>query len=177
MATKQPPAGSYAASRPRWTWLGGEVIAIVVGLLFSAVSLYFMVQGFVFLHEESRLETEGIPATATVIEMRSYSGSRGGSSYSPILGFTDAAGKEHVIACSFYTLPYCEGQRISIVYLPSEPEILRVVEDRLSPGWQNVFCSALFLLIWGGCAALGFYAIKKKHRKKRRFFKKNVIFS
>ena len=28
-----------------------------------------------------------------------------------------------------------------------------------------------------GCAALGFYAIKKKHRKKRRFFKKNVILS
>lgn len=172
MAAKQQPAGRSAASRPRWTWLDGELIAIVVGLLFSAVSLYFMAKGFIFLHEESRLETDGIPATATVIEMRSSSGSRGGSFYSPILGFTDAAGKEHVVDCQFYTLPYCEGQRIPIVYLPAEPEILRVEEDRMSPGWQNVLCGAIFLLVWGGCAALGFYAIRKKHRKKRRFLRK-----
>ena len=46
------------------------------------------------------------------------------------------------------------------------------VEDRLSPGWQNVLCGAIFLLIWGGCAALGFYAIQKKRHKKRRFLRK-----
>ena len=172
MARKQQSTGggrkASAASRPRWTWLDGELIVLIAGLLFSAFSIYFIVCGFIFLHEENRLKTEGRPATATVLEMKAHSH----RFYSPTLRYADATGRQHVVECSFSTLNYCEGQRVPIVYLPSEPEILRVKEDSLSPGWQNVLCGALFLLIWGGCAALGFYEIRKKFRKKRRFLRK-----
>ena len=172
MVRKQQSTGggrkASAAPRPRWTWLDGEHIVLIAGLLFGAFSIYFIVCGFVFLHEESLLETEGRPATATVLEMKAHSH----RFYSPTLRYADATDRQHVVECSFSTLNYCEGQRVSIVYLPAEPEILRVEDDRMSPGWQNVLCGAIFLLIWGGCAALGFYAIRKKHRKKRRFLRK-----
>lgn len=173
MVGKQRSSGGRKGAAVRSVLLDGAFIALVVGLAFSAVSLYFMAQGFVLLHEENRLSTGGKSASATVVELRVYSGGRnGGSMYYPILSYTDAAGRQHVVDCQFSTNYYHEGKRIPIVYLPAEPGILRVVEDRLSPGWRNVLCGGLFLLIWGGCAALGVHEIRKKRRKKRRFLRK-----
>ncbi len=120
-------------------------------------------QGVCYLHTESRLETEGVHATATVVKMRSSGGGGRGhsASYYPTLRFTDAAGCEHTLDYPIRTNKYPKGHKLDVVYLAAEPNTLRIVESGMSSGWVSVLGGVLFAAVGCGVLCVGMRMRKK----------------
>lgn len=137
----------------------------VVWVLFSSILL---VNGLLMLHDESRLESEGKQTTAVVVKMRKHTSSGGrrsssSVSYYPTLRFRDATGKVHKVEYEVSTDNFPIGEKLLITYLPSDPEVLRLVDDGLSPGVCFTLSGCFFVLVGCGFVFIG-YKMKKKSR-------------
>lgn len=136
----------------------------MVWILFSAV---FLVKGLLMLHDESLLESEGKQTTAVVVKMRKDTSGGGGRrssssvSYYPTLRFADATGKVHKVEYEVSTDNFPIGEKLPITYLPSDPELLRLVDDGLSPGACLTLSSSLLILVGCGLMFIG-YRMKQK---------------
>ncbi|MBR5887869.1 MAG: DUF3592 domain-containing protein [Akkermansia sp.] len=102
--------------------------------------------GLGLLHTEYRLAHEGLRTTATVLRMEGSAN----SGYFPELQFTDTAGTTHVLKYNISTDNYPKGHRLPIVYLPSDPESLRIVTDSPSPGLIFTLGGG-FIMLLGAC--------------------------
>lgn len=119
-------------------WIGG--IFTPLGLLFAAIGGWFFV-------EDRQLAAEGLRAEGQVIELVSVRDSDGGSTYKPVVEFTDADGRTHRFTSSFSSSPpaHSPGERIEVIYLPADPG--RAVID-------SFLGRHLFPLIFGGIGTL-----------------------
>lgn len=137
----------------------------VVWVLFSSI---FVLNGLKMLYDESRLESEGKQTTAVVVKMRKHTSSGGrrrssSVSYYPTLRFRDATGKVHKVEYEVSTDNFPIGEKLLITYLPSDPEVLRLVDDGLSPGVCFTLSGSFFVLVGCGLVFIG-YKVKKKSR-------------
>lgn len=138
------------------------------GVVWILLSSIFLVNGLLMLHDESRLESEGKQTTAVVVKMRKHTSSGGrrrssSVSYYPTLRFRDATGKVHKVEYEVSTDNFPIGEKLLITYLPSDPEVLRLVDDGLSPGVCLTLSGCFFVLVGCGFVFIG-YKMKKKSR-------------
>lgn len=161
-APKLDAWGTPLAEQP-WDKKNNCRFFMVFGTVFILLGLLGLGQGVCYLHTESRLETEGVQATATVVKMRSSGG--GGrnhsASYYPTLRFTDAAGGMQMVDYPIGTDKYSLGHKLPVVYLPSDPDTLRIVESGMSSGWVSVLGGVLFAAFGSGILCVGLRMSKK----------------
>ena len=136
----------------------------VVWVLFSSI---FVLKGLFMLHDERLLESEGKQTTAVVVKMRKHTSSGGrrrssSVSYYPTLRFRDATGKVHKVEYEVSTDNFPIGEKLLITYLPSDPEVLRLVDDGLSPGTGFTLTGCFFVLVGCGFVFIGYKLNKKK---------------
>lgn len=161
-APKLDAWGTPLAEQP-WDKKNDRRFFLIFGAAFVFFSLLGLGQGVLRLHTESRLEAEGVQATATVLKVRtSGSSGRGHSeSYYPTLRFTDATGRVQTVDYHIGTDNYPVGCKLPIIYLPTDPESLRIEEPGLSPGVVSVLGGVIFSFVGGGILIFG-YRMKKK---------------
>lgn len=161
-APKLDAWGTPLAEQP-WDKKNDRCFFLIFGAAFVFFGLLGLGQGVLRLHTESRLEAEGVQATATVLKVRtSGSSGRGHSeSYYPTLRFTDAAGRVQTVDYHIGTDNYPVGCKLPIIYLPTDPESLRIEEPGLSPGVVSVLGGVIFSFVGGGILIFG-YRMKKK---------------
>ena len=112
-----------------------------------------------YLREEIRLDKEGVQTTATVLRVRDEY--RNDSHlYYPTLQFADTTGVTRTIEYPHATDDYPIGRQLSVTYLPSDVETLRIEDGIISPAWSTLLGSGIFML--AGVAMLCGY---KKWRK------------
>ncbi|MDO5465169.1 MAG: DUF3592 domain-containing protein [Akkermansia sp.] len=161
-APKLDAWGTPLAEQP-WDKKNDRRFFLIFGAVFVFFGLLGLGQGVLRLHTESRLEAEGVQATATVLKVwTSGSSGRGHSeSYYPTLRFTDAAGRVQTVDYHIGTDNYPVGCKLPIIYLPTDPESLRIEEPGLSPGVVSVLGGVIFAFVGGGILIFG-YRMKKK---------------
>lgn len=140
---------------------------VAFGVVWILFSLVFVVVGVLDMRTESRLETEGASATATVVGVREdwSSGGRRGSrtvAYFPTLRYTDAEGVLHTVEYEFSTDNFPRGHKLPVVYHPASPDTLRIVESGLSPGAKFTLAGSFFVLIGCGLLLLGIKLRRKE---------------
>jgi hypothetical protein len=90
------------------------------------------------------------------------SGGRNSSTtYHPTLRFTDVDGESHTIDYHINTDNYAIGSDVSIIYLPSDPKTLRVLEDGMSASMSCIIVGSILVLIGCGIAFAGKFAKSK----------------
>ncbi|MBR2126789.1 MAG: DUF3592 domain-containing protein [Akkermansia sp.] len=135
---------------------------VIFGAVWALFSSIFVGAGLCMLYTESRLADEGVQTIATVTKMRVERSSGGATSYYPTLRFKDTAGRTHTVDYHIDTDNYSRGDKLPIVYLPDEPDTLRVVEDGMSPGTYFALAGSAFVLIGCGMMIIGYKMKKKK---------------
>lgn len=161
-APKLDAWGTPLAEQP-WDKKNDRRFFLIFGAAFVFFGLLGLGQGVLRLHTESRLVAEGVQATATVLKVwTSGSSGRGHSeSYYPTLRFTDATGRVQTVDYHIGTDNYPVGCKLPIIYLPTDPESLRIEEPGLSPGVVSVLGGVIFAFVGGGILIFG-YRMKKK---------------
>lgn len=161
-APKLDAWGTPLAEQP-WDKKNDRRFFLIFGAAFVFFGLLGLGQGVLRLHTESRLEAEGVQATATVLKVwTSGSSGRGHSeSYYPTLRFTDVTGRVQTVDYHISTDNYPVGCKLPIIYLPTDPESLRIEEPGLSPGVVSVLGGVIFAFVGGGILIFG-YRMKKK---------------
>lgn len=139
---------------------------VTFGAVWALFASIFVGVGLCMLYTESRLADEGVQTIATVTKVRVHRNSSGkggtSTSYYPTLRFKDTAGRTHTVDYPIDTENCSRGSELPIVYLPSEPDTLRIVEDGMSPGTHFVLGGSLFVLIGCGIMTIGYRMKKKK---------------
>ena len=88
-----------------------------------------------------------VPATGEVVELKESSGSEGGTTWSPVFAWVDAAGVERRSTAGFSSNPpsHAVGEPIDLLYDPQNPEDARI---------DGFFSLWLAPLIFGALAAV-----------------------
>lgn len=148
--------GTPLSNQP-WQKRADNAPLMAFGVVFALFASIFVVIGLVMLNTERLLEKEGVRTDATVLSVRKEtSGGRNSSTtYYPTLRFTDVDGESHTIDYHINTDNYAIGSDISIIYLPSDPETLRVLEDGMSPGMAFTIVGSILVLVGCGIAFAG----------------------
>ena len=132
---------------------------LILGCAFTFFSSIALFMGMGYLREEIRLDKEGVQTTATVLRVRDEY-RKDSHSYYPTLQFADTTGVTRTIEYPHATDDYPIGRQLSITYLPSDVETLRIEDGIISPAWSTLLGSGIFML--AGVAMLCGY---KKWRK------------
>lgn len=150
-APKLDAWGTPLAEQP-WDKKHDRRFFIVFGAVLILLGLLSLGQGGYMLHTESRLETEGVRASATVVKVV-----QGGShrSYYPTLRFKDATGCERTVDYSIPTEHYPRGHRLNIVYLPADPAVVRIENPDMSSVWAVLLGGVLFAAFGGVILTVG----------------------
>ncbi len=153
--------GTPLAEQP-WDKKENARFFVRFGAVFIFLSLLAMGKGVCMLHTESLLEHQGVQTTATVLKIREEFRSNH-LYYYPTLQFTDASGRECRVDYNISTDNFPKGHRLSIVYLPSDPECMRIVESGMSPGAVYVLGGSVFALVGSIVLVVG---LRMKNNKK-----------
>ena len=141
---------------------------VTFGVVWSLFSSIFVCMGLCMLYTENRLADEGVQTIATVTKVRVERNSGGGKrrssskSYYPTLRFKDTAGRTHTVDYHIETESCSRGDKLPIIYLPDEPDTLRVMEDGMRPGTSFALAGGAFVLIGCGMITIGYKMKKKK---------------
>lgn len=148
--------GTPLSNQP-WQKRADNAPLMAFGVVFALFASIFVVMGLVMLNTERLLEKEGVRTDATVLSMRKHkSGGRNSSTtYHPTLRFTDVDGESHTIDYHINTDNYAIGSDVSIIYLPSDPKTLRVLEDGMSASMSCIIVGSILVLIGCGIAFAG----------------------
>ena len=118
---------------------------LILGCAFTFFSSLALFMGLGYLWEEHCLDKEGVYTTATVLRVRDEY-RNDSHSYYPTLQFADTAGVTRTIEYPHATDEYPVGRQLSITYLPSEVETLRIEDGIISPAWSTLLGPGIFML-------------------------------
>jgi hypothetical protein len=126
-------------------------VLILVGLLFVGIGIVFGALAWFFLARTRRFLRTAVDATGTIIDLVESSGSEGGTTYSAVVRFQTADGREIQWTESMASNPPAgkRGDQLLMKYDPANPQSARIAKT--SRLW---FMPMLF----GGLGAL-FFAI------------------
>lgn len=141
--------------KQRSWWHDLRLWVIVLGLLFAARGIWDVTRALQFV--------SGIETQARIIGMERVSEGRGRSSSYARVRFTDQAGavRESETETRVDATRARIGQTVSVRYLPSSPQRVRMADGAASPGMTAWLC----LAIGTGLVGAGTFALLRPRRQ------------
>ncbi|MGI8905394.1 MAG: DUF3592 domain-containing protein [Candidatus Sumerlaeaceae bacterium] len=131
----------------------------IFGAIWALVGSIFVAAGIGVLWSEYRIHQHGVSATGTVVEKLHTSSSESSSNYSIKYTFRDRSGNEHIAT---HKLPwetwrnYTDGDSLEVVYLPEEPDSVRLSSSVNRKWWVG---GAAFAAFGGAFAGVGWFLV------------------
>ncbi|SEW52193.1 DUF3592 domain-containing protein [Chitinophaga arvensicola] len=134
--------------------------------IFLAVGVLMLVIAAVISYSIQKFDAGAVKTTGHVVDLiqRGSSGSRGGSTYSPVVIYTDNKGQEHRYTPSFSSNPpgYKVGEFVGIYYDPKNPDEAKMV------GWSE-YIGAMIAGGLGfvfGAIGLGYHLVRRRNSRR-----------